>query len=338
MNQIDLGRSLKALFADKDWVTKTLLGFVWGLLVVTAPVVTGAQLEYIRGVSRGNEDLPDWSDFGAKWVAGLLVFVAGFVYFLPVIVLALVFALPALMAAIAGGDSDVFGALLGGSMCIFSFLAIIYTVGVSVLFSAAMTNYAMKGTFGSMFAFGEIMEKVRGGSGYFTAWLYTIVIAFIGSIVTSVLSSTGIGAVLSPAVTYLMLMASGHVLGQWAANAYAAGLAPTAATGAYPPPPPAPQPPTVPPAAPAQIAPSVPPAPPAQPEPPAIPQAAPPVAPAAPAAAPTPEAPAPQPVPPAPPIVPAPAETVAPPAPPAPPAAPAPAEPEPPAAPEEPAP
>ncbi len=105
-------------------------------------------------------------------------------------------------------------------MCVFLPLAIVYSVAVSVLFSAAMTNYAMKGTFGALFEFGAILEKVRGGSGYFTAWLFTIVIAFIGGAVTSVLSATGVGGILAPAVTYFTLMASGHVLGQWAANAY----------------------------------------------------------------------------------------------------------------------
>ena len=128
---------------------------------------------------------------------------------------------PAVFAAIAGGDSDVFGALFGGSMCVFLPLAMVYSVAVSVLFSAAMTNYAMKSNFGALFELGAIMDKVRGGSGYFTAWLFTIVIAFIGSAVTSVLTATAVGGILTPAVTYFTLMASGHVLGQWAATAYA---------------------------------------------------------------------------------------------------------------------
>ncbi len=274
MSQIDLGRSFKAFFADKDWITKTLLGFVWLLLGVTAPVVTGAQLKYIRGVSEGNEELPDWSDFWNKWVAGFFVFVAGFIYFLPVVLLGTILVVPAVFSAIAGGDSDVFGALFGGSMCLFLPLAIVYSVAVSVLFSAAMTNYAMKGTFGALFEFGVILEKVRGGSGYFTAWLFTIVIAFIGGAVTSVLSATGVGGILAPAVTYFTLMASGHVLGQWAANAYTMAASPAAPAGSYPPPPPAYQPP---PPTPTPIAPAAaPPAPTAPVEAPAAPLAEPP--------------------------------------------------------------
>lgn len=68
MNSIDLGRAFKAPFMDKEWPMKTLLGFVWALLVVTSPAVYGAQLEYIRRVSGGNEELPEWNDFGNKWV------------------------------------------------------------------------------------------------------------------------------------------------------------------------------------------------------------------------------------------------------------------------------
>ena len=325
MNQIDLGRSLKAFFADKDWITKTLLGFVWGLLVVTAPAVAGAQLEYIRKVSGGNEELPEWKDFGGKWVAGFMVFVAGFIYFLPVVLLAMVFTVPTLISYVnSGGDSSAFGAMLGGSMCVFSLLAIVYTLVVSILFSAAMTNYAMKGNFGAMFEFGEIMSKVRGGTGYFTAWLFTIIIAFLGSVVTSVLSATGVGAILYPAVTYFTLMASGHVLGQWAANAYATAAPAGAMATGYPPPSPAYSPPA-PPAAPTP-APEAPPAPVFAP--PAPPAAAP-EAPAAPVYAPpeppvaAPEAPPSAPVPPAaPPAAPAPSPAVptAPEAPPAPPA------------------
>ena len=45
MNTIDLGKAFRAPFQDKDWVTKTLLGFLWSLLVVTLPAVYGAQVD-----------------------------------------------------------------------------------------------------------------------------------------------------------------------------------------------------------------------------------------------------------------------------------------------------
>jgi hypothetical protein len=48
MDRIDLGRAFKAPFEDKEWVVKTLLGFLWGLLVVTIPAVIGAEHGELR--------------------------------------------------------------------------------------------------------------------------------------------------------------------------------------------------------------------------------------------------------------------------------------------------
>ena len=39
MDKIDLGRAFKAPFEDKEWVKKTLLGWLWMLLIVTSPAV-----------------------------------------------------------------------------------------------------------------------------------------------------------------------------------------------------------------------------------------------------------------------------------------------------------
>ena len=99
MDSIDFGRALKAPFNDKGWPAKTALGFLWLLLGITSPVVYGAQLEYITRVSNGNEELPDWSDFGSKWVKGFLVSVAGFIYFLPIIILGFIMFVPGIISA-----------------------------------------------------------------------------------------------------------------------------------------------------------------------------------------------------------------------------------------------
>jgi len=239
MESIDLARAFKAPFQDKEWVTKTLLGFLWTLLVVTAPAVYGAQVEYISRVSHGDETLPDWSDFGSKWMRGFLVMVAGFIYFLPVVVISIVFLVPVMIASI-GGSSDALAGLAAGGTCLFTLLAVIYGLAVSIIFNAAITNYAMKNDFGAFFEFGAIMSRVRDGSGYFTAWLWALVAGAASSIVVSVLSSTGIGGILVPAVSYLLAMITGHLFGQWAARSYGVVAAAPAAPMGYMPPPPAP--------------------------------------------------------------------------------------------------
>jgi hypothetical protein len=303
MDKIDLGRAFKAPFADTDWVKKTLMGWLWMLLGVTAPAVYGAQLEYIKSVSEGREELPDWSDFGGKWVKGFLLLIAGFIYFLPVIVLGFIFAIPVIIAAASGSNG--MGGLAAGGMCLFWLFALVYTIAVAIIFYAATVNYALKGTFGSFFQFSEILARVRDGSGYFNAWLWAIVVSFAAGLAVSILSATFIGYILVPAVSYLSVMITAHLFGQWATRSYGiqAAAAPVGVpgyvppAGAYAPPayappaaPAAPTPPAAPVSPPAPYQPPVaPPAAPVAPEPPIAPPAAPvaPEAPVAPPAAPT---------------------------------------------------
>lgn len=289
MNDIDLGRAFKAPFETENWLATTGLALVWGLLGILffplLAIYNGAQLEYIRRVSRGDHRLPDWSEFGSKWVQGLMVWLAGFIYFLPVIVLAALVLLPVATSAASGNDEALAGALVGGS-CLFIVIAVVYTAVVSIFFSAATVHYAMTGSFGAFFDFGGIMGRVRGGTGYFTAWLYSIVISFAVQAVSGLVSSitAGIGGILALPLTFLSLMMVGHVFGQWAARAYGVVAAPvgygTGGPGGYvPPAPPAYQPPQPssqtpppappvydPPAPPAYAPPQAPPAPPAAPE------------------------------------------------------------------------
>lgn len=313
MDSVDFGRALKAPFNDKGWPGKTAMGFLWILLGVTSPAVYGAQLEYMVRVANGNEELPDWSDFGGKWVKGLMVAVAGLIYFLPVIVIGFIMFVPAMISAItSGGDGDALGGLLAGGSCLFGLIATVYIVAVSIFFYAATVHYAVKGTFGAFFQFSEILAHVKDGTGYFAAWLWSLVVGFIVGSVMSIVSATGIGAILYPAATYLMVMITAHLFGQWAAKSYGfAGLggaaapsyAPPPAGGYAPPAPPAyapPAPPAAPqgyqPPPPPAYTPPAPPAPPAAPAPPAYTPPAPP-APAPDAAFAPPAAPVPPPAP-----------------------------------------
>lgn len=253
---VDLGRAIKAPFADRDWPMKTLLGFVFSILVFTIPAVYGAQLEYIRRVARGNEELPGWDDFGNKWVEGFMILVAGFIYFLPVFVLAVVFFAPVLVAAAPGASNDAIPAVVGG-VCAFMIFAVVYSIAVSIFFYAAQVNYAMKGGFGAFFEIAEIIGRVRNGDGFFVAWLYIVIISFGFSALSSIISTAtaGLGGILTAALTYLFLVMTAHLLGQWAARSYRPVAAPSAwpppAPGGYASPPPGPYVPPAPPAPPA---------------------------------------------------------------------------------------
>jgi len=291
MNTIDIGRAIKAPFTDKEWVTKTLLGFVWLILVVTIPAVFGAQIEYIKRSAQGRDELPDWSGFGDKWVRGFLAGVAGFIYFLPLVVGGVLLIVPLVLSSVFGTQSDAPIAI--AVLIPFVFLMFVYALAVTLFFYAALTHYAMTERFGAFFEFGEISRRLRTG-GYFTSWLLAWVVSLVASAVSSMLTATYIGGILTPAVSFLSMMMMANLFGQYASGAY--GVVPVTAPSTAPPayaPPTAPPPPTAyaPPAAPAPptYAPPTPPSPatyeppappppvqaPAEPPPPAEPPSAP---------------------------------------------------------------
>jgi hypothetical protein len=283
MNGIDFGRAFKAPFDDPDWVKKTLFGMLWGALIVTAPAVTGAMLDYIKSTAQGNERLPEWDDFGDKWVRGFMVGVAGFIYFLPVWVIAAFTFVPLILAG--NTNSNALSALASGGACLFGLVAIVYAVAVAVIFYAAIVNYALTGDFAAFFRFGDLIARVRSSAGYWAAFGTGIVASFAASAVAGVVGAIPVvGWLVTCALSYLAYMVAAHAFGQWAATSYGMpGLA--AAPAGYPPAA----------AAPGAYAPPVAPtyAPPTPPAPPAYAPPAPvaPVAPSAPAA-PAPETPA----------------------------------------------
>ncbi len=231
MNAIDFERTLKAPFRDAEWITKALLGLVFVVLGVTFPAVVGAGLEYIKKVRRGDDTLPDWSDFGTQWIRGLLVLLGAFVYSLPMILLAFVFVIPVAFAAIFGsGDAaGAFGLVL---LLLYIFLATIYGILLSVFYLAAVTHYAMEDRFTALFEVRQIWRKIRWDNSYWVAWLFTLAISILGSVLNTALAATVIGILLIPAVAYLQVMMTAHLFGQWAGVVYPLEPAPAATAAA----------------------------------------------------------------------------------------------------------
>ncbi len=85
---------------------------------------------------------------------------------------------------------------------------------------AATVNYALKGEFGAFFQFSEILARVKDGTGYWAAFVWALVVSLAMSLAVSILSATFVGYILVPAVSYLSVMITAHLFGQWAAKSY----------------------------------------------------------------------------------------------------------------------
>lgn len=191
---MDIGKSFSYPFEDDSWLTKLLIG----ALVSAIPILNFAWLGYIADLIKNVMDsasrpLPEWSDFGDKFVKGLLLWLAGVVYSLP----ALVFACIPLGFLFLTGLSensdlqDTLAAAFTGIGLILSCIILIYALALSFYYPAVFINFARKGgTFGSCFEFGEIMRIVSTNtSRYLTAWLVSIVAGIVVGIVLGVVST-----------------------------------------------------------------------------------------------------------------------------------------------------
>ena len=222
MDKIDLRRAFKAPFADTDWVKKTLFGWLWMLLGVTAPAVSGAQLEYIRSVSEGREELPEWNDFGDKWVRGLPA-PRRRVHLLPArsSILDSSSMVPASSRQPSGSGELGAASLAAGCACSGS-VAVVYGVAVSVLFYGGDGQLRHEGRVRRVLRVRrDPGARARTAPATSTAWLWAIVVSFahehrrqhpVGA-VRSARSSV-------PAVAYLGVMITAHLFGQWAAKSY----------------------------------------------------------------------------------------------------------------------
>jgi hypothetical protein len=149
------------MFAQPRVWSKIIIG---GLLFLVPVIgwlfVYGYGIRTMRSVIAGDEQLPEWTDFGGLLVTGLLGFVAGIIYSVPGLVLAR------------------FGAT--GAV-----LAILANILAGFVLPAALLRFAKKDDFGAFFDFGEIFAFIRDNFGNY-------VIVLLLAIVTQIIASFGV--------------------------------------------------------------------------------------------------------------------------------------------------
>ena len=198
---MDIGRSLTFATQDQDWIKKVLVGAVVGLIPILNIALLGYQLEIARRVYQGAElPLPDWDDMGGYWVRGLLAALGALLWMLPL--LAIVLCL--LLVGFAADSSGSLAALL--SFCVGAPLLVVFGV---FIYPVVLGRYAVEGTFGAMFEFGEIAAEVRRAPAallmYLLVFIIAAFIAWVGVI------ACFIGVFVTSAYAYIVL---GHALGQ----------------------------------------------------------------------------------------------------------------------------
>ncbi len=189
---MDIGKSFSYPFEDDNWISKLLLGAVVSLVPILNFAWTGYTVDIVRNVIDGvSLPMPEWSEFGDKFVKGFFIWAAGFIYSLPAI---LIGCLPLGVLAISAGaessnTTETFQSVFAGVGILFGCLVFLYALVLSFYFPAVFINLAKKGTFGSCFEVGEIFKIVsKNTSEYLTAWLVSIVGGIVIGIIVAIVS------------------------------------------------------------------------------------------------------------------------------------------------------
>jgi hypothetical protein len=235
---MQIGKAFSFPFQDKSWVSKFLLAALISIVPVLNFAWTGYIVELVKNViERRPEPLPDWGNFGQKFMDGLILTVAYFIYGLPALLVMCVMSGIYLVPAIASGTAsqDTVNTMLAASgfvtFCLVCLVGI-YALVLTVLLPGILANYAQKRTFKACFELGEVYRTVAShGSSYFMVVLMIIVVGLaVGLVVGFVTGLVGwipcVGWIISLLLTMLSVAyigaVTGHLVGQYGAEAYGA--------------------------------------------------------------------------------------------------------------------
>lgn len=189
---MEIGKAVTFPTEDQDWIKKLGIGAVVTLIPIVNFAWSGYLVDLIRNVGRGEpRPLPDWSDFGDKFMKGLSLSIAYFVYMLPAILIGCIggIAIGAMGSATSGNTEDIMATAFSGVGIVMSCCILIYVLAISFALPAVLIHYARKNTFGACFQFSEIWQIISANmSNYATAWIVAIVLVFAISLVAGLIA------------------------------------------------------------------------------------------------------------------------------------------------------
>jgi hypothetical protein len=186
---MDVGKSVGYVFEDQKWTNKLLIGMLVSIVPIVNFALLGWVVDIMRNVSqRQVTPLPEWDNFGDKFVKGAILFVAGLIYSLPMLLITCpVVFLPFMRGDLSQSGQQAATSMFVGTTLLLTCAIAIYGLLLSFLFPAIYLNFARKGTFAACFQFGEIWRIMSKNLGdYIVSWLIIIVIGIAVSFVIGI--------------------------------------------------------------------------------------------------------------------------------------------------------
>lgn len=172
--QVDIGEAFGYVFRSRNWFGKLAVGalcllFFWVFLIPLF-ILLGYFVEAARTISRGERELPPWTDIGGKLRDGFLLAVVLFIWGLPGTILS------------SGGFTQCVGSSCTYQPGPLSPLGGLYSLLLGLV-TAAIWSQFLDGGFAAAFDFRAIFRRVTLHPGMtILVWLMAIVAAIIGGL------------------------------------------------------------------------------------------------------------------------------------------------------------
>jgi hypothetical protein len=189
---MDIGKSFSFPFEDEKWLSKLVIGAIVSAIPIVNFIFAGYIVDTLKNVMAGlARPLPEWVEWGDKFMKGLVLFLASLVYSIPIICVSILAFAP--LMAISNNQNnpqmqDTLGWLTSGlGLAALCFITL-YGLALSFFLPAMMINFARKNTFSSCFEIGEIVRIFSSDMGkYLTAWLIFLVASIVVSTVVGLI-------------------------------------------------------------------------------------------------------------------------------------------------------
>lgn len=211
---MDVGKSFTFTFEDEKWIVKVLVGGVLSIIPIAGFLVGGYMIETVRNIALGAADaLPEWDDWGQKFIKGVLSWLIDLVYNLPTILVGMCLSI-AMSIIGEGNNGNGLGALL--SLCLGMPMAL-YGLVVALWLPAARLRYALTDNVVDAFQFREIWDFISANLGNYALAVVAIVVAAVVAIVVGTVVAgvtCGLGLIFFPFIGFVRYAVMAHLLGQ----------------------------------------------------------------------------------------------------------------------------
>lgn len=224
---MDVGKSIRFIFEDKQWFSKVLIGSL--ILLVSLPltfvlvgflglaIVTGYSLDVLRNVRAGStRPLPEWRDQWGEWlVEGLKLLLITFVWSLPIIVLNMFNGIGSSMLDSGSGLLNLFG---GVTVAAAGCLGLLWGIVLALATPAIYLRLAETRELSSGFQFNAIYVWTRDRIGdvviaVLLSVLLSLALLLVGAVVGVLLCGVGLALTL-PAAAMLSTLVTVHLYAQ----------------------------------------------------------------------------------------------------------------------------